>query len=853
MADLPLILIGPILRRVEPRSVSVFVATCRAAAIHLALFDGIVDGANPPAEHAGADAQTTAFTARFHATVVTASITDAAVLQPGHRYSYDLRITPAGEPAKSLKDLGLLADRTVPGYGTADPDKQKVEINGLGYADGQLPSFVTCPANLSDLVLAHCSCRKPHGDGEPAQQYVDAVIDDLHGADAGRPHMLFLTGDQIYADDVSAALLPGINSLGITLVSADAAGVEQVPSPAQGGPFNVSTTVLPPGFRQRPLSLAGFTSEAASCHLISFGEWLAMYCIAWNPDVWPVLAVSDSSDPSVPAAIKAQLQNDTAHAPAEAPSVLGRPSPEAAGDIITPLYGAPAENQAAFAVELHRFLDSKPLLDAFRREVPKIRRLLANVPTYMICDDHEVSDDWFMTGGIRAKTTGNTFGRAVLRNALAAYTVCQAWGNDPQLWATDADHKALLAGIAGLFGPGWTGGLPVGAQANVVDQILGLSPAAQPKFDFSYTVDGPVHRVRVLDTRTHRLYSTPYASPGLLTQNAMDHQLPVETLPDGHVLIVVSPAPVFGPAVMTELGGVLAANEYDVASFARSTTARAQEQAVTGLTDGRPLGSQFYDAEHWGAHPAAFERLLERLSHNRRIVVLGGDVHYGAAFAMDWTGSGRTSRIVHFTSSAARNAWIGTVRNLMLLNGMSVGLQRIGMPMTRLGWTATLPAVVDDLSAEPPLARVRIRTGPVLLSDELFRKTHPLTRAPDWVWRADPVVDTRLPAGRPPAARMVGLATDLPAVSAAVHQYGDVAAAHSQGLDTVAIARGLQFLNNAGVIRFNQGADGLRVSQSLYSLRARPQPNEKGADYIVHETLLEPAPVSVPTTVGQGG
>ncbi len=853
MADLPPVLIGPILRRVEPRSVSVFIATSTAAAIHLALYDGVVDAANPPAAHATADAQTTAFGARFHATVVTVTIADAAVLLPGHRYSYDLRITPTGGTAKSLKDLGLLSDRTADAYWTADPDRQDVEICALGYADGQLPSFVTCPDTLSDLVLAHCSCRKPHGEGQPALQHLDDVIDGLHGADAGRPHMLFFTGDQIYADDVAAALLPGLNTLGIALISSDAAGVEQVPSPSAGGPFNVSTVVFPAGFRQRPLGLAGFTSDAASNHLIGFGEWLAMYCIAWNPDVWPVLAVADSSAPDIPATLKTQLQKDASRSPDNAPRVLGRPSPDAATDVITPLYGAPAVNQKALAAEAHRFLDSKSLLDAFRREVPKVRRLMANVPTYMICDDHEVSDDWFMTGAIRARTTGNPFGRAVLRNALAAFTICQAWGNEPQRWASDPDHKALLAAIAGMFGTGWTGGPAIAAASDTVDQTLGLAPAGQPKFDFSFTIDGPMHRVRVLDTRTQRLYSTPYGSPGLLTQAAMDRQLPVQTLPPEHVLVVVSPAPVFGPAMMTELGGVLAASEYDVAAFARSTTDRSMEQAVTGLTDGRPLGSQYYDAEHWGAQPAAFERLLERLSHFPRVVVLGGDVHYGAAFAMDWTGSGRNSRIVHFTSSAARNAWAGTIRNLMLLNGMSIGLQRIGMPMTRLGWSATLPPVVADLSAEPPLARVRAQTGPVLLSDELFRRGHPLTRPPDWIWRASPIVDTRAPADRPPAARMAGFATDLPAGTGAVRQYGDVAAAHAKGLDTVAIARGLQFLNNAGLIRFSQAADGLHVTQSLYSLRARPQPDEKGADYVAHAALLEPAAVPAPASIGPGG
>lgn len=878
---LPPVLIGPILRRLDVRSVSVFIATSASAAVHLSVYDGIVDAANPPAEHVGADAQTTAFGARFHATVITANIADAAVLMPGHRYSYDLRITLAGGTAQSLKDLGLLADSTLDGYGTLVTDAEikaatdakndaladalqalrptfaqrnaKVEVCAIGYADGQLPSFVTCPETLADLVMAHASCRKPHGEGNPALQYVDDLIDDLHGADAGRPHMLFLTGDQIYADDVAAALLPGLNTLGIALLSSDDAGVEQVPSSTVGGPFNVNTIVLPAGFRQRLLGNAGFTSEAASCHLIGFGEWLAMYCIAWNPQLWPVLAVADTGQANLSASLNALLQVDAAHSPDNAERALGRPSPDAPDSIVTPLYGAPAENAEALLAVMQGFLDAKSQCDGYRREVPKVRRLLANVPTYMIGDDHEVTDDWFMTGAIRTRTTGNAFGKAMLRNAMAAYTVCQAWGDDPARWAADADRQALLAGISGMFPSTWQGGLPVASACDAIDAALGLGPTLQPKFDFSFVVDGPMHRVRVLDTRTRRLYSTAYAPPGLLTPQALDSQLPVETLPEGHVLVVVSPAPVFGPAVMNELGGVLAANEYDIASFARSISSQSQEQSVTGLTNGRPLGSQFYDAEHWSAHPAAFERLLERLSHFPRVVVLGGDVHYAAAYAMDWSGAGRDSRIVHFTSSAASNGWVGTVRNLMLLNGMSVGLQRIGMPMTRLGWNNTLPPVVDDLSNEPPLPRNRVQTGPVLLSDELFQHRHALTRAPEWLWRANPIIDVRAPADRPAAARSVGLDTELPAGADAVHRYGDLAAAHALGLGSVAIARSLQFLNNAGVIRFAAAADGTHVSQSLLSLRARTEPNEKAADYVLHETLIEPVTLAVPSSVGPAG
>jgi hypothetical protein len=863
--DLPLLLLGPVLRRVDPHGVAVFVATREAASVRVAIYDGQVDVASLPPELAANEIATTRFAVAFHAAVVLVSFADTASLLPGHLYSYDVRITPTGGAPQSLKDLSLLEDVKLKGYGTKLPASADVEVVALGYAESRLPSFVTCPAALDELVLAHGSCRMPHGVGHPALQNVDAYIDDLDGAIGGRPHMLFLTGDQIYADDVSAALLPGLNALAIQLLG----DVEQVPSPRGGAPLLVNTTVLPAGFRQRATGSAGFTSDWAASHLIGFGEYLAMYCAAWNPALWPLLAVADSSDPGLSGDLKKSLADDATASKRpdlpDPPVALGRPSPDAPDDVITPLYGGTQPAADALQRAREEFLASKAQLDEFRREVAKVRRLLANVPTYMICDDHDVTDDWFMTGGIRGRNLGNPFGKALVRNALAAHTICQAWGNLPKEWAADADRQALLKGIAGMFPDGWSGGLPQSGGTDEVDRVLGLTSAeAEPVLDFSFGIDGPMHHVRVLDTRMRREYDTAGGSPGLLTQPALDHQLPLgdlEGLPESHVLVVVSPAPVFGPPLLSEIGGAILVSKHDVFNIARSETERALEEDVTGLPYGTPVGKQFYDVENWGAHPTAFERLLERLSHHGRVVVFGGDVHYGAAYEMDWTGAGRTSRIVHFTSSAARNEWKesaaklgapGIVHNLMALNNLATGLQKIGLPLTRLGWSATLPPVVTGLDTEPPAVRLRVQTGPVLLSNEMFRTAHSLTRPPDWVWRAAPIVDERGPDDRPPAARVAEPAAELPADGGGVRQYGDLAAMHVQALRTAAVARGLQFLNNVGVVTFATQDGGIHVSQALLSLRSRQDPNEKAAAYIVHEAKLEPDPVPVPTSVGPG-
>jgi hypothetical protein len=141
---------GPILRRVEPRHVSVFVATHQPASVRVMLYDGgQVDVEAPPGELATATAHTKRFAAGFHAIVVTVDLAGASALQPAHPYSYDVRITPDGGAARSLKDLGLLKDSTEPDRGEAPPESDDVEVGAIGYAENRLPSFVTCPAAVS--------------------------------------------------------------------------------------------------------------------------------------------------------------------------------------------------------------------------------------------------------------------------------------------------------------------------------------------------------------------------------------------------------------------------------------------------------------------------------------------------------------------------------------------------------------------------------------------------------------------------------------------------------------------------------------------------------------------------------
>ena len=86
-------------------------------------------------------------------------------------------------------------------------------------------------------------------------------------------------------------------------------------------------------------------------------------------------------------------------------------------------------------------LDRLPL---FESGLGKVRRALANIPTYMILDDHDVTDDYNLNPMWYDRVYTTSLGVTTIRNALVAYALFQDWGNDPLKYEKD-DYKRLLA------------------------------------------------------------------------------------------------------------------------------------------------------------------------------------------------------------------------------------------------------------------------------------------------------------------------------------------------------------------------------------------------------------------------
>ncbi|MGH9349366.1 MAG: hypothetical protein ACRD26_19110, partial [Vicinamibacterales bacterium] len=437
----PLVLCGPMLRRVTRASVAVFVATSQKCRVAIEVYRG-TSTSTKGTLLASFGTDTRALGDRLHVAVV--DITGLA-LAPGTLYGYDVRFTPEGGADRYLADLGLLAPPL-----------------SLGY-DLKLPTF-SVPENLSELVITYGSCRKAHGEGHDAFPLLDRMIERDRLSPRRRPHLLILGGDQIYADDVPVPLLTLIREVGTDLMGP---GYTETLTPATGTAYSFADAAIGAGpERARFTNTAvGYTAglenaELTDAHLLFRAEYYGIYLFQWSDALWP----------------------DHLGLAADHFSALGT---------VPDSYRTKIEQQSL-------------RLNAFRRAVPQARRALANVPTLMVFDDHDVTDDWNLHREwvTRVRTTGVT--RQVTRNALAAYTVFQAWGNEPAAYRGAALHYTVGQQVLEALA---TDQNPVPIPEADLDAAFDIAaattaPNARLRFDWEHLDADAGFRVIALDTRT---------------------------------------------------------------------------------------------------------------------------------------------------------------------------------------------------------------------------------------------------------------------------------------------------------------------------------------------------------------
>ncbi len=494
------ILCGPIVRRLEPSRLAVWLALKRSAKVELSVWKDIldhkdIDGAPLLAK---TERETVQIGKNLHLVVVNLQLKEENLLQWGGLYSYNLRFRFGDNTVKDLKDLELLKKIDKNGYST------------LSYAEDQLPSFVLPAAEIENLKILHGSCRNNDNTYEDALSYADDLIQANLSDPEARPQQLFLSGDQIYADSVVGALLRQLTLRGAELLD----GAETTPTdwpsieaPARRWPADQKH--FPAFIRHRLIdSEARMTSGDVANHLISFGEFASMYLSVWSNVLWPemeddkwkelqnfedeIKAITGTPD-NYGAIFRRNLTDERTGVTIEVKKEDGETeeievkkifedsimknsldflltldksilkkvlagekeetekAKEAEEDPeLEPLYKNHASEKHLYKLFIQYLKDwlgaqyvsdeeertdrneKRALkLKVFHQTLPKVRRALANISTFMIFDDHEVTDDWNLNPSWRDRVHTSRLGKSIVRNALAAYALFQDWGNRP--------------------------------------------------------------------------------------------------------------------------------------------------------------------------------------------------------------------------------------------------------------------------------------------------------------------------------------------------------------------------------------------------------------------------------------
>ena len=834
---LPLILAGPMLRRVDGSVCTIFVALSRAASVELKLWagtqisNGIGTVASGQAPIGTGTAATRRFGANLHIAVVTINMVGppAVPMAPGAEHSYDVVI----DGTANLRSLKLLKDETAGNRIDGVHASAPLHL-ALGYDEDRLPGFVSPAATLQDLRLVHTSCRRPNFKSYDAMGWLD---DQMKASKTERvskwPQQLFLTGDQIYADDVAAAHLHMLAGLGSELLG----GVERLPIDGQTLDLTLANfPVLRRGVTIR--QHARFTTTESANHLMSFGEYAAMYLCAWSARVWrPLASDAEIFDAAQPAAAARAYSSD----------------------FTVGYEGAnPAAKFTAWRDDIENGLkpaqDQRATVEEYRAIVPKAARALANISSYMIWDDHEVTDDWNLTGKWEARVHSAPTGQTIIRNGMMAYGLFQAWGNDPKAFTTGNNRDFLTESEALLAG---NGPFPAAAP-NRMHELLGFAGAAAAnRATWHYRVDGRCHRAVVLDTRTRRDLTLPTSvRPPKLLGDTLDAQVPSGPLANGlELLLLISPAPVLGPSLIDDVLQPAAARAKDMWDAGRQivkdidpappTSKEALDQLLHATA-----GYETVDVEGWSSDDVHREELLKKLAGYSRVVILSGDVHYSCTLTLDyWKRTSPTPvRIVQLTSSGARNGWPvaieGQFRRNSLLQDM-VG----GVVVERVAWTGKAKVTLPSPALVGPGRRSRLQQTPSLLPATGWPAGTTVDDPPDWRWRLRMVPDNRPPGGpgRPAPTKLTG-SGDIPAsgsIAQTIERYVATAVRHQ--LATMLkprLIRTMVFISNLGTIAFRPDAGNFVLTHTLFS-SAAPD-SQTAAPNTVHEAALAPTADAAP-------
>jgi len=734
--SLPELLVGPILRRVTSKGVTVFFAFKAACSVTLQVSDpSVPNHINSPI--LTGNASTVAIGDKFHVLAITAkppATQPDAELSAGKIYAYTARFVFGGTlGTQLLHELGL----------------------DLAYGSDGLPTFSLPPSDLADLRIFYGSCRKPHMDGRDAFEGLHSAIDRSASNANGRPHMMVHGGDQIYADDVADILLEMLMDAAQTLLSD-----WQLQSGSHDGrtttlsenvpEVGARASLLRRGNRQEFLKKkAAFTSTHARSHLVTLGEYLMMYAFVWSDVLWPPAF-------SIPENVTVGVQDPDTELP------MGFVENDQPIEEIV-------ENPDYPKQEVYNSIHVNDFVGPNRERMRRLRKAMANVPNYMMFDDHEVTDDWNLHRSWTQKVLDKPLGRRILANGLSAFAIFQAWGNTPSLFEGNEPGRRLLDRISD-----WKGADDTAKTANI-EKLAGLSNSDKVKaakalpinnfadsLRWDFAINFGKFQLLIVDTRTMRSFpgKSAKAPPALLSDAAITLQVTGATRQNGQEVTVL------GSAVPLLFWNAL----------------ESAQKVVGTIRDYKY--ADFVDVEGWTFQSEAFERFLSAMLLRSavplsgsgssakaldRIVMLSGDVHVGFTMRMGYWADhvfpdsasssapgGAEAVLVQCNSSGLSNTDKMFLHNEGLSSkGLELVFDEAGFGDDRgtikhVGWQtrsgrAAGSQLYTDMKVVGPQSVVPVQVrldDPITVKSDFRAEGFQPTVAPDWSHRVDLIPGT---------------------------------------------------------------------------------------------------------------
>ncbi|WHZ20943.1 MAG: hypothetical protein OJF47_000055 [Nitrospira sp.] len=695
---LPLVLAGPIVRRVEPTGATAWVALRRPRRIRLEVYDG--DAPGGPVVASG-ERDTVPVGSNLHIACVTAK--PGTPFTAGKPYQYNLTFDHSGGSDDIPNGSDLLAPRIV----AATSDEARAKLTYAGDGGPARPSFVLPPASLDDLRLLHGSCRKIAGEHSDALEAADHILRQAFRGNDRRPHMLFLTGDNIYNDGCERACFEVVLDAAATLLGWDETmpGVDKKISEMSGVRWEYA------------LDDAGLSNTGpwpSLRHLFGIGESLALHLLAFADSLWP---------------------DD---------------------------------------------LDYQKKAFDFRGTLPAVRRAFANIATYMIFDDHELSNSWNITAEWVESVLAKPMGRRVYQDALAAYALCQGWGNTPDRYET-GPGQALLTAVSDWSQAERAGTVsPAEPLARLINH-LGLPGEDDFKsgrdwarfhgpdvIRWDYTVPCPGLSIVVLDTYMWRSYPDKFRNASILSEGGLREQIDRAAYPETECsLIVVSNVAIELPGIST---GELVASEWHSGVvrlilwlhpiFLLLQLLRLAIKLLTLFQLQLPSLFSFLRLQDYGPEYGAkyepqttgFEQLMAHAMHRAphlvggkrqtRVVILSGDVHRSFCMRMQYwsrTPFGVTADPVE-----------GVVAQLVSSPCKWVNPTVVPLKDERIRhWAGWKDKPALTWISEPNTSPWRFKQSPWMMEYQPGAREPKMNPAPEWRYTLEPVAPDR-PADHTP-------------------------------------------------------------------------------------------------------